>query len=261
MSQEDIIDVVGNTTNYGLPPGLLNGSYNPRSRIDKHNIITNSSAFRPVFQPLITTSTSREQSYDSLSATVAASRDVSMEFHKGQAYDSQSLSSSSRINLKDLRSRDQSMEMSMSVVHSREHSFDSKSAAVAASRDVSVEYHKAQFFDSESLIRSSSITADRYNNISENRLSIGSNGSAGDNGRGSSFDLSSSANSSADFQSSFGSPVADLNSSTVSTHDLHNTSHSVGSTESLNDLYSSNFNPMINGGNILFLLRNIFFSS
>ena len=249
MSQEDIIDVVGNTSNYGLPAGLINVGYNPRSRLDKHNIITNSSAFRPVFQPLITTSTSREQSYDSLSATVAASRDVSMEFHKGQSYGSQSLSNSSRINIKDIGSRDHSMEMSMSVVQSREHSFDSLSAAMAASRDVSLEYPKSQFYETDSL-RSSPITADRYNKISENRLSIGSIGSAGDNGRGSSFDPSSSANSSADFQSSFGSPLADLNCSTASTHDLHNPPHIIGSTESLNDLYSSNFNPMMNGGEI-----------
>ena len=213
ISNEDIIDVVGNQSYGLLPPGLVNY---PRSRLEKHTT-TSSSAFRPVFQPL---SVSREQSFD---------------------YDHPILLGRDQGSSDNQRSQDQSLDLgSSSAVQSRAHSFDSMQidSNNSVGRDLSMEYHKAHFYDQQlSQSRSSSLSVDLYtSNQRNNRLSLGS--AAG----GSSFDVSSS--SSTDLQSSFGSP--DLNSTIGLTTDMHS---NVGSSENLHDLYnSSTFSPILPGG-------------
>ena len=157
MSVQDIVDVVGNTTyqphlNAVVATAAL--PQYPRSRLEKY---TNSSAFRPVFQPFSREITPSHNYND---------QQRSVEFHQRSS-----------------SSRDQSMELAMSRDHSLTMSRDpslslsSRDPSLTLSRDHSMTLASHDRSRDHSLIydlesRSGSSASERYSSH-QNRLSLG----------------------------------------------------------------------------------------
>ena len=237
MAQEDLVDVVGNHSSYnnlnGLNPALINfppAAAQRNSRLEKH---VQQSAFRPVFQHFCPNADS--SAIITTSSAIPINRDQLVNFESSQH---------SAILMKDPRSREQSIEMSIgsSAASSRDHSFDRSSLLEAAARSYHMNqqsppldfgslkggrsYSELEF--SMAASRSSSMASNSSSRFSsKNRLSAGSIGSSADinNSFGSSGQLNSSLESSRDISSSF-----------VSSKDLSN---SLGSSGQLNSSFGS----------------------